>query len=115
MKLKFTFIFFCFILSVISLNLKKKNENKKSFLQNKLTERSKDCKKASHRKKAGESCGSDEVCISFYCLHGKCTSYSKLKQLGDCCACDYHCQSNHCSFNFKNYLLLACPHTCTKD
>ena len=41
MKSNFTFIFFCLILSVISLNLKKKNENKKSlngiksFLQNK--------------------------------------------------------------------------------
>ncbi len=114
MKLKFTFIFFCLILSVISLNLKKKNENKKSFLQNKLTQIN-DCLDASHRKKPGERCGSDEVCISFYCLDGICRDYRILKQLGECCACDYHCQSNHCSFNWKNYWLLACPHTCTKD
>ena len=112
MKLKFTFIFFCFILSVISLNLKKKNENKKSFLQNKLTQ-SYMCKTASYRKHAGESCTKNDVCISNFCLYGKCTGYYTLKQLGDCCVCDYHCKSNHCSFNWN--IFSKCSYKCTKD
>ena len=112
MKLKFTFIFFCFILSVISLNLKKKNENKKSFLQNKLTQ-SKWCITFDHRKNAGEYCDNHEQCISFNCLNGKCTSYYTLKQLGDCCVCDYHCKSNHCSVDWN--LFSSCAYKCTKD
>ena len=94
--------------------MKKKNENKKSFLQNKLTQIN-DCLDVSHRKKPGERCESDEVCLSFYCFGGICRDYRKLLRLGECCACDYHCQSNHCSFNWKNAFSLACPHTCTKD
>ena len=119
MKLKFTFIFFCLILSVISLNLKKKNENKKSlngitsFLQNKLKlKQASDCTKSSYRKKGGESCKYHEQCISYGCRNGSC-KYSKKGAIdGSPCACDYHCASGHCSFS---YWLFGNFYHCSKN
>ena len=115
MKLKFIFIFFCLILSVISLNLKKKNENKKSlngsFLQNKLGQSSA-CNKSSYKKKSGESCDIDDQCINYWCVNGKCAYFGSRKDIGEYCACDYHCLSGHCSYwywAFKTY------YHCTKN
>ena len=116
MKLKFTFIFFCLILSVISLNLKKKNENKKSlngiraFLKTNMGEVS-ECKKSSYRRYYQERCIEDIQCVSNNCSNGRCT-YPKLKELGESCKCDYHCKTGHCSYDgwfFMTY------YRCTKD
>ena len=92
MNLKFTFIFFCLILSVISLNLKKKNENKKSlngiraFLKTNMGQAS-DCK---------------------YGYLGDWHS----KELFDSCKCDWHCKTGHCSFH---YWFFGNHYRCTKD
>ena len=117
MKLKFTFIFFCLILSVISLNLKKKNENKKSlngiraFLKTNMGQSS-DCKKSSYRKYYGEDCKKNAQCVSYNCQNGKCEHpFMNIKE-GEYCDCDYHCKTGHCSFFiwfFGNY------YRCTKD
>ena len=117
MKLKFTFIFFCLILSVISLNLKKKNENKKSlngiraFLKTNMGQSS-DCKKSSYRKYYREQCLFDVQCVSNNCSKGKCEYPVKLIEEGQPCYCDYHCQTGHCSYDswwFVTY------YRCTKD
>ena len=116
MKLKFTFIFFCLILSVISLNLKKKNENKKSlngiraFLKTNMGESS-ECKTWKHIRYYQERCLKDYMCVSNNCSNGRCTN-DKLKELGESCTCDYHCKTGHCSFFiwfFGNH------YRCTKD
>ena len=114
MKLKFTFIFFCLILSVISLNLKKKNENKKSlngiraFLKTNMGQSS-DCEKSSSRKSYQVDCSYDFECVSEKCGYdNKCL----LSEEGEPCKCDYHCKTGHCSFFiwfFGNY------YRCTKD
>ena len=117
MNLKFTFIFFCLILSVISLNLKKKNENKKSlngiraFLKTNMGQSS-DCKKSSYRKYYQEDCSKDVQCVSNKCSNGKCTFPFRLIELGQPCKCDYHCQSGHCSFK---YWYFTTNYRCTKD
>jgi len=117
MKLKFTFIFFCLILSVISLNLKKKNENKKSlngiraFLKTNMGESS-DCKKSSYKKYYQEDCKKDVQCVSNKCTNGKCEYPFKLIKEREYCDCDYHCETGHCSFFiwfFGNH------YRCTKD
>ena len=117
MNLKFTFIYFCLILSVISLNLKKKNENKKSlngitsFLQNKLGQSS-NCKKSSYGLKIGERCSVGEQCIYNSCYQGYCVKFRELRKLKEECTCDYHCQSGHCSYHYwwgKTY------YHCTKN
>ena len=119
MKLKFTFIFFCLILSVISLNLKKKNENKKSlngiraFLKTKMGESS-DCKKTSYGKYGGK-CKKDVECVSNKCRNGKCEYPVKLIEEGEDCYCDYHCQTGHCSFLLFGFFNFRSNYRCTKD
>jgi len=115
MKSKITFIFFYLILSVITLNLKKKNENKKtlniitSFLQNHKKE-SYDCHADDYIIKAGQSCDGDYRCISKKCINGKCAE--GLLKLGESCHCDIQCETGHCSFKF--WLFLPFNH-CTED
>ena len=112
MKLKFTFIFFCFILSVISLNLKKKNENKKSlngirpFLKTNMRESS-ECKKTYIGK-----CKKNVECVSFKCTNGKCEYPFRLIEEGKPCKCDYHCKTGHCSLS---WWLFGSFYRCTKD
>ena len=117
MKLKTAFIFFYLILSVININLKKKNENKKSlnriitsFLQNKKKEDS-FCDRRNYKLEDGSECTSDMNCISFKCRKNVC-SPSPLKKLGQFCLCDYHCESGHCSFQY--WLLFDIYYTCTE-
>ena len=115
MKLKFTFIFFCLILSVISLNLKKKNENKKSlngiraFLKTNMGE-ARDCSKYENKKKNyQEDCFRNEHCFS-----NKCGSDHRcmLLEEGRSCECDNQCQTGHCSFH---YWAFTTHYRCTKD
>ena len=114
MKLKFTFIFFCLILSVISLNLKKKNENKKSlngiraFLKTKMGESYK-CKKSSYGKSYGQYCEKNAQCLSNNCRNGYCKYPVKLIEEGEECKCDYQCKTGHCSWLFVSL------YACTKD
>ena len=113
MKLKFTFIFFCLILSVISLNLKKKNENKKSlngiraFLKTNMGQSS-DCKKSPKMRKQPDHCIFNFECWSNNCINNKCV----LIKEGESCECDYQCQTGHCSFH---YWLFTKHYRCTKD
>ena len=105
MKLKFTFIYFFLILSVICLNLKKKIGSKKtlngitSFLQNKLKQ---SINWSKHPKPVpdGEPCLTNAQCISYDCRNFKCSIHSRLKGLGEPCECDYHCLSGHCNFDY---------------
>ena len=118
MKLKFTFIFFCLILSVISLNLKKKNENKKSlngiraFLKTNMGEAYK-CKDPRNKKiNYRVNCHRNDHCFSNKCTNGKCEYPFKLIKEREYCDCDYHCETGHCSFFiwfFGNH------YRCTKD
>ena len=115
MKLKFTFIFFCLILSVISLNLKKKNENKKSlngiraFLKTKMGESYK-CKDPRNKKiNYRVNCHRNDHCFS-----NKCGSDHRcmLLEEGRSCECDNQCQTGHCSFH---YWAFTTHYRCTKD
>ena len=112
MNLKFTFIFFCLILSVISLNLKKKNENKKSlngiraFLKTNIGEVDL-CKKLKPRNIYRPECSLNNECWSNVCINGKCV---RVKE-GEPCMCDFHCQTGHCSFH---YWLFKSYYRCTK-
>ena len=115
MKLKFALIFFYLIISVLTVNLKKKNQKKKtnneikSFLRNKKKENWLYCRRP---KKVGDYCEYPADCISYECKNYKCQGPEILRKVGESCLCDFHCETGHCSFS---YWLIYNHNKCTTD